>query len=50
MGTRSLQRYTGSCRCGALRFAIETDFPELTTCGCSICKRKNALMFGAGMP
>jgi len=23
---------------------IETDFPELTTCDCSICSKKNALM------
>lgn len=43
-GTRSLQSHTGSCHCGAVRFRIETDFPELTTCDCSICLRKNALM------
>jgi len=36
--------YHGSCHCGAVRFTIETDFPELTTCDCSICRRKNALM------
>lgn len=36
--------YDGSCHCGAVRFAIETDFPELTTCNCSICSKKNALM------
>jgi len=42
--TRPFQRYLGSCHCGAVRFAIETDFPELTTCDCSICRRKNALM------
>ena len=41
---RPLQRHEGSCHCGAVRFAIETDFPELTTCDCSICSRKNALM------
>jgi len=41
---RPLQRLQGSCHCGAVRFAIETDFPELTTCDCSICRRKNALM------
>ena len=41
---RPLQRLQGSCHCGAVRFAITTDFPELTTCDCSICKRKNALM------
>ena len=39
-----LRRYEGSCHCGAVQFAIETDFPELTTCDCSICSRKNALM------
>jgi len=44
MGHRPLRRYRGSCHCGAVRFEIETDFPELTTCDCSICRRKNALM------
>src|SRR3954470_10365777 len=44
MGSRPLQKYAGSCHCGAVRFEIETDFPELTTCDCSICRRKNALM------
>ena len=41
---RPLQRLPGSCHCGAVRFAIETDLPELTTCDCTICRRKNALM------
>ena len=41
---RPLRHLQGSCHCGAVRFAIETDLPELTTCDCSICKRKNALM------
>jgi len=27
-----------------VKFEIETDFPELTMCDCSICRRKNALM------
>ncbi|HEY1077112.1 MAG TPA: GFA family protein [Fontimonas sp.] len=44
MGTRESRNYEGSCHCGAVRFAITTDFPELTTCDCSICRRKNALM------
>lgn len=43
-GSRPMQTYQGSCHCGAVRFQIETDFPELTTCDCSICRRKNALM------
>ncbi len=37
-------RHTGSCHCGAVRFAITSTFPELTMCDCSICRRKNALM------
>jgi hypothetical protein len=39
-----MRTYRGSCHCGAVAFRIETDFPELTTCDCSICRRKNALM------
>jgi len=42
--SREMARYYGSCHCGAVRFSIETDFAELTTCDCSICHRKNALM------
>lgn len=34
----------GSCHCGAIRFAIVSDFPELTTCDCSMCRRRGALM------
>jgi len=44
MSARPMQTYTGSCHCGAVRFEIDTDFPELTMCDCSICRRKNALM------
>ena len=44
MDHRPMQTLRGSCHCGAVTFEIETDFPELTTCDCSICQRKNALM------
>ena len=44
MTPRADRVYQGSCHCGAVRFEIQTDFPELTMCDCSICKRKNALM------
>ena len=44
MTPRAQETYAGSCHCGAIRFEIVTDAPELTTCDCSICKRKNALM------
>lgn len=36
--------YRGRCHCGSVQFRIVTDFPELTTCDCSICRKKNALM------
>lgn len=44
MPTREPKTYRGSCHCQAIQFEIETDFPELTTCDCSICVKKNALM------
>ena len=44
MHKRPMQKFVGSCHCAAIRFEIETDFPELTMCDCSICRRKNALM------
>ena len=39
-----MQTCVGRCHCGAVRFEIDTELPELTTCDCSICRRKNALM------
>jgi hypothetical protein len=44
MTTRPSKRHTGTCHCGAIRFEVETDFPELTMCDCSLCRKKNALM------
>src|ERR1700760_1585927 len=44
MADREVRTYRGRCHCGAVSFEIESDFPELTTCDCSICRRKNALM------
>ncbi len=41
---KKIGTWPGSCHCGQVRFEIDTDFPELTTCDCSICSRKNALM------
>ncbi|WP_432454014.1 MULTISPECIES: GFA family protein [unclassified Agarivorans] len=38
------KEYIGSCHCGSVKFKINSDFSELTTCDCSICRRKNALM------
>ena len=39
-----MKTFKGSCHCQAVKFEIDTSFEELTTCDCSICIRKNALM------
>jgi len=44
MTMRKVATYRGSCHCQSVVFEIDTDFPELTTCDCSMCRRKNALM------
>jgi hypothetical protein len=44
MNVREVATYQGHCHCGAVRFEIRTEFPELTTCDCSLCRRRNALM------
>ena len=36
--------HAGSCHCGATRFAVAHDLVELTTCDCSLCLKRNALM------
>ncbi|MEG3176785.1 GFA family protein [Sphingomonas sp. RB3P16] len=44
MTVAAVRTCVGSCHCGAIGFEIDSDFAELTTCDCSICRRKNALM------
>jgi hypothetical protein len=36
--------FHGSCHCGGVTFRIDALIEELTTCDCSLCSRKNALM------
>ena len=36
--------HQGTCHCGAVKFRITADITEMTTCDCSLCSRKNALM------
>jgi hypothetical protein len=35
---------SGSCHCGAVRFSVDAQVTELTTCDCSLCVKRNALM------
>lgn len=39
-----MKTYNGLCHCGAVQFKIQSNIEELTTCDCSICVKKNALM------
>ena len=34
----------GSCHCGAVQFCVATPVLELTTCDCSLCAMRNAVM------
>jgi len=36
--------YFGSCHCGTVTFRIAAEISELTTCDCSLCVKKNAVM------
>ena len=36
--------WSGSCHCGAVRFEVSAELDELTTCDCSLCVKKNAVM------
>jgi hypothetical protein len=36
--------HTGSCHCGGIRFTVAYDPVELTTCDCSLCVKRNAVM------
>ena len=36
--------WDGSCHCGAIRFRVAWAIEELTTCDCSLCTARNALM------
>ncbi len=36
--------HPGSCHCGAVRFTVTYDPVELTTCDCSLCVKRNAVM------
>lgn len=45
IGDAQVTIYSGSCHCGGVTFRIRAErIDELTTCDCSLCARKNALM------
>jgi hypothetical protein len=36
--------FTGSCHCGSVRFRVDARVTEVTTCDCSLCVKRNAVM------
>lgn len=36
--------YTGSCHCGRVRYAVDTDLSQVIQCNCSICRKRGALL------
>lgn len=39
-----MQVFEGSCHCGTVRFRVTAAVTEITTCDCSLCSMRNALM------
>jgi hypothetical protein len=39
-----MPEFEGSCHCGSVKFKIQGGITDLTTCDCSICIKKNAVM------
>ncbi|AXI02160.1 GFA family protein [Aquirhabdus parva] len=36
--------YLGACHCGSVKFSINSMITELTTCDCTLCLMRNAVM------
>ncbi len=43
-GIHGMPNHSGSCHCGNVQFSISGAITEMTTCDCSLCVKKNALM------
>lgn len=39
-----MERKTGSCHCGRVKFEVDMDLKEAITCNCSICHRKGTVL------
>ncbi|MGJ8529630.1 GFA family protein [Maritalea sp.] len=38
------KQYKGACHCGTVRFRISSALDHVTSCDCSLCVKKNAVM------
>lgn len=39
-----MQKYTGGCHCGAVRYEVETDLEKIIECNCSHCHKKGLIL------
>lgn len=41
MKNSQVTQHVGRCHCGKVRFAVEVDVTQATSCNCTICRRTN---------
>lgn len=39
-----MKSFDGSCHCGTVQFRVNAAITEITTCDCSLCKMRHAVM------
>ncbi|WP_026942551.1 type I-B CRISPR-associated protein Cas8b1/Cst1 [Hellea balneolensis] len=42
-----MELISGNCHCGAIQFELSSSLDEFTTCDCSLCVMRNAVMLKA---
>jgi len=45
MGNRPSGTFKGSCHCGSVRFEVTGTLDDFTMCDCTLCVKKNAVMY-----
>ena len=39
-----MQKYTGGCHCGKVKYEVEADLSGAITCNCSLCSKRNWML------
>jgi hypothetical protein len=45
MGAQSAGTFRGACHCGGVEFEVTGTLDEFTMCDCTLCVKKNAVMY-----